>query len=153
MSPRAQIFSEIYQVASFSPFKTKILSPVSTSNNLFENYSPFFLFPVPTRGFPHNTATQRNDSAFRVTGRDGDLHQELGMNSRHWESALLLMRRLVSLGSSPAFGSARFCPVFPSPLSPAFPSGFCNECQINYSNSRAAMEGQEKCLWQDWASS
>lgn len=118
MSPWAQVFSEIYQVGSFSPFKSKILSPVSTTGNLFENYSPFLPLPFPrrggTRGFLHNTATQRNNSAFRVTGRDGDLHQELGMNSRRWESALLLMRRLVSLGSSPAFGSARLCPVFPS---------------------------------------
>lgn len=42
-----QIFPEIYQVASFSPFKAKILSSVSTTNDLFENYSRFSSLSIP----------------------------------------------------------------------------------------------------------
>lgn len=57
-----QIFPEIYQVASFSPFKAKILSSVtSVTNDLLENYSRFSSLSIP------NIPVQRFSAQYNTT--------------------------------------------------------------------------------------
>lgn len=58
MSPCAQIFSEIYQAARFSLFKTKTLSPIITTFNLCK-LLPLFPLSLPHQRFPRERSNTK----------------------------------------------------------------------------------------------